>query len=71
MELQFNPASKNRKFFGGSNQNSGESQLHDYIEGTLKKYKKQDLQEFLTPKKGDTRKLMSIPKSCPTSEPES
>jgi len=23
LELQFNPASKNRRFFGGSNQNSG------------------------------------------------
>lgn len=23
LELQFNPASKNRRFFGGSNQNTG------------------------------------------------
>jgi hypothetical protein len=29
------------------------------------------LEEFLTPKKGDFRKIMAIPKSYPTVEPES
>jgi hypothetical protein len=41
VEFQFNPSSKNRRFFGGTNNQSlGDSQLHDYYEGTLKKYKK-------------------------------
>lgn len=40
LELQYNPSSKNRRFFGGSNQTSGESQSHDFFEGTMKKYKK-------------------------------
>lgn len=43
LELQYNPSSKNRRFFGGSNITSGESQFQDFFEGTLKKYKKEDL----------------------------
>jgi hypothetical protein len=39
--------------------------LHDYFEGMLKKYKKEDLYQFLTPKKGDTREVFLIPKNAP------
>ncbi len=65
LELQFNPSSKNRRFFGGGNQPGGDYQLHDYFEGMLKKYKKEDLSQFLTPKKGDTREVFLIPKNAP------
>ena len=43
LEVQFNPSSKNKRFFGGissSNSTNPDAHLHDYFEGTLKKYKK-------------------------------
>ena len=44
MEITYNPSAKNRRFFGGSTTNvTGDAQYHDFIEGTLKKYKKEDL----------------------------
>ncbi len=41
MEVTYNPSAKNRRWLGGSNQVvTGDAQYHDFIEGTLKKYKR-------------------------------
>jgi hypothetical protein len=67
--MTYNPLSKQRSFFGGGGKNLvGDERLADYFEGQLKRYKPDDLREFFTPKKNDTRKLMLIPKSYPNCE---
>lgn len=44
LEIQYNPSAQNRRFFGGSkNQTTGDAQYHDFFEGTLKKFRKEDL----------------------------
>lgn len=67
--MTYNPLSKQRGFFGGGGKNLvGEERLADYFDGILRKYKPEDLREFFTPKKNDTRKLMNIPKGSPPFE---
>ena len=36
LELTYNPAAKNKGFFGGTNKGEGDEKLCDYIEGYLR-----------------------------------
>ena len=60
---------KESRFFGSGRNYVGQEKLQDYFEGIIRKYKPEDLKEFLTPKKNDMRKMMAIPKSLPPQEP--
>ena len=67
LEISYGAKSKGGFFGGGKAE--GEEKLADYIEGTLKKYKMENLKDIAFKKDSSGQFKPIIPKSSPSCEP--